>query len=185
MDSSEERALAFVDPNSVVESLSVRPGMRVADIGAGSGAYTVALAKKVGDSGKVYAIDLQKEMLSRIVSEAGHAGVGETVEVVWGDIDRKGGSKLADGILDMALLSNTLFQLEDKEAAFLEIHRTLKKGGLLVVVEWSDSFNNIGPHKDEVVTKVKASQLADAAGFSVKREFDAGAHHYGLVLQSH
>lgn len=182
MNSSEENNLPFLDPVAVVRDLGIRDGMKIADIGAGSGEYAFAMASLVGDTGRVYAMDVQKEMLTRIANEADKREL-KILETIWGDIDRTGGSKLADSSMDLVLISNTLFQLESKETAFSEIYRILKPGGVLAIVEWSDSFNNMGPHSDEVVNKQQATSLANAAGFVLEREFTPGSHHYGLLLK--
>lgn len=181
MDSAPALESRFVDPAQIVRALSVRPGLRVADVGAGSGVYALALARAVGEEGRVYAIDVQKDMLTRLANEVSRLGL-KNVEIIWGDVDRAGGSKIADASVDIALLSNVLFQLEAKDTALLEMFRILKPGGILAIIEWSDSFNGMGPHRDEVVLPQQAKQLADAAGFALKKEFSAGAHHYGLMF---
>ena len=73
--------------------------MRVADFGVGGGAYVIATAKKVGDTGKVYAIDVQKELVSKVKKMAQDEGL-ENVETLWGDIEEVGGAKLSDGAVD-------------------------------------------------------------------------------------
>lgn len=183
VDSSEREMDRFVDPIHVVREIGVPTGSRVADIGAGSGAYAFALGKVVGDEGRVYAIDVQKDMLTRIANEASKRGL-KNIDTIWADMDRSGGSKLADHSVDLVLFSNVLFQLEAKDIALLEAQRILKAGGTCAVVDWSDSFNGLGPHKDEVVTAGRVKELAGAAGFVLQRDFVAGAHHYGLVFKS-
>jgi len=170
----------FVDPEEVTRTVGVHSGMRIADIGAGSGAYTFACAKKVGDTGRVYAIDVQSDFLTRISNEAEGRGI-DNIEIVWGDAERHLGTKLAGASIDMALLSNILFQFEVKEDALKEVHRILKPEGTLVIVEWSDSFNGMGPATSDVVARDDAKSLADRAGFALVREFTPGKHHYGLI----
>lgn len=181
MNDSEGGKDRFVDPVQVVREIGVHAGSRVADIGTGSGAYALALAKVVGDEGRVYAIDVQKEMLTRLANEASKRGL-KNIDTVWADVDRSGGSKLADRSVDMVLFSNVLFQLEAKDIALLEARRILKKDGHCAIIDWSYSFNGMGPHKDEVVTVDTAKELARVAGFTLKRDFAAGTHHYGLIF---
>ena len=69
--------------------------MHVADLGAGSGHYTLAAAKKVGESGRVYAIEVQKDLLTRIKNLAQTEHINN-VEVIWGDVENRGGTKLKD-----------------------------------------------------------------------------------------
>lgn len=155
--------------------------MTVADFGSGSGHYTLAIAKRLEHSGHVYAIDIQKDLLTRIKNEAHKHGY-KNVEVIWGDLERPHASKIANGHADLVLMSNLLFQLEDKQQPLREAMRILKPRGRLVIIDWSESFGGLGPIKKHVVKRESASALAQAAGFKFVEEFDAGAHHYGLVL---
>lgn len=174
--------MTFADPQKIVRELGLRPGMRIADIGAGSGAYISPLAKLVGEEGRVYAIDVRHDSLRRIVHEAEAEGL-EMVETIWGDVDMPQGTHVADGALDMVLLSNTLFQLEQKDTALREIARILKPGGRLAIVEWSEGNGGIGPHTDHLLSKPAVLRLANEAAFTLMREFDAGTHHFGLLLK--
>jgi len=70
-------------------------GMKVADVGAGSGFYSLEAARKVGSSGRVYAIDVQKNLLERLRSQAISEGLGN-VEVVWGNAEKIGGTKVRE-----------------------------------------------------------------------------------------
>ena len=170
----------FVDPAQALRAVGIHAGTVVADIGTGTGAYALPLARLLGDNGRVYAIDIQQDLLTKLANEAKRQGL-DTIEVIWGDADRAGGTKLADNSVDMVLLSNTLFQLEAKDVALTEARRILKPEGQLVIIDWSESFNGLGPHKDDVVTSEQARKLAEGAGFTFSKEFAAGAHHYGLL----
>jgi ubiquinone/menaquinone biosynthesis C-methylase UbiE len=175
-------ALSFAHPQRNVAVLGIQPGMRVADFGSGSGAYVLAIAGQLAASGHVYAIDIQKDLLRRTHNEAAQRGY-KNVEVLWGDLEAKNGSKIADGTVDLVLISNLLFQVEGADAVVREAARILRPSGRLVIIDWEESFNNMGPHKDEVVTREEAYTFAQAAGLSFVSEFDAGAHHYGLIFR--
>jgi len=154
----------------------------VVDFGAGSGAYVFAIAKRLENTGHVYAVDIQQDLLRRIKNDAHRAGF-RNVEIVWGDLEHPGGSKIADRHADLVLISNLLFQVEDKRAVLEEARRILKLTGRLAVIDWSDSFGGIGPRKRDVVKKEQAVELCEASGFEVVQEFSAGAHHYGLIAR--
>lgn len=157
------------------------PGMIVADLGVGSGFYSLHAAKLVGDRGKVYAIDIQKDLLDRIRLQA-TKDRRYNVETIWGDCEKLGGTKLREMLVDVAIAANILFQLEKKDVFAQEVSRVIKRGGKLVVVDWTDSFNNLGPHADHVFTKAVAEELFKKHGFAVEKEIDAGAHHYGMIF---
>ncbi|RJR14151.1 class I SAM-dependent methyltransferase [Candidatus Parcubacteria bacterium] len=172
----------FAHPPRNVELLGIEPGMLVADFGSGSGAYVLAIAERLQNLGHVYAIDVQRDLLRRTANEATKAGF-KTVEVIWADLEMPNASKLASNTLDVVLISNLLFQVPDKQAILSEAYRILKKTGRLIVIDWSDSFGNLGPIKEDVVKKDAVLVLAQKVGFALAQEFSAGAHHYGLIFR--
>lgn len=174
--------VGFANPQQNVQKFGLKQGMKVADLGSGSGHYVLAMANLVGSTGRVYAVDVQKDLLTNIKNEATKRGY-DNVEVVWGDLERPGGAKIADGLLDLALISNTLFQVEHKQALLQEANRILKLGGFLVIIDWSESFGGLGPIASEVIDKEKAMEFVAVSGFALSGEFEAGAHHYGIMLR--
>ena len=172
----------FAHPATNIAALGVESGMMVADFGAGSGAYVLHIAEVLAKSGRVYAVDVQKDLLRRIHTEAHKRGLDAAMEFIWGDLEAPGGSKIADGKLDLVLVSNLLFQIPDKAAILREARRILKPTGRLALIDWSESYGGMGPQREDVVGKSAALALADTNGFELTREFHAGAHHYGLLL---
>jgi ubiquinone/menaquinone biosynthesis C-methylase UbiE len=172
----------FAHPTHNTAALGIKTGMLVADFGAGSGAYVLAIAKELENTGRIFAVDIQRDLLRRIRSEASLRGY-KNVELICADLEKPEASKLADRTLDLVLISNLLFQLDDKASVLSEAWRILKPTGQLAVIDWLESFNNMGPVKQHVVTKEKTLELATSAGFELTREFEAGAHHYGLVFR--
>jgi len=171
--------MAFSDPKKNIDQFGIPEGAHVADLGCGSGFYSIAAAKKVGEEGKVYAVDIQQEMLPRLAAEAADEEI-EHLEVIWGDIERPGGTQLGDGVVDVVILSNVLFQAENIDVIFTEAHRILRPGGRMLVVEWSDS-SGLGPER--VVSEHTVRQALQKRGFVVANNIDAGDHHYGLSVQ--
>ena len=172
----------FAHPVRNAAALGIQPGMKVADFGSGSGAYVLAIAAQLQHSGHVYAIDIQKDLLRRTHNDAAKRGF-KNVEIVWADLEAPGGSKIADNALELVLISNLLFQIDDKRAVVVEAKRILRPNGRLAVIDWSDSFNMTGPHKDDVVRKEDVLTLARAVELTFVKEFTAGAHHYGLIFR--
>lgn len=172
----------FSDPTDHIEYLELATGMYVADIGAGSGHHAILIAKAIGNEGKVYAIDVQKELLSRLKNEALLENL-HNIEIIWSDIEKQGSTRLADNLVDRALFSNVLFQLEDKKSAVSEIHRILKPGGKVVIIDWAESFGGMGPHKDMIINPLEAEYLFTSEGFIKEGNLHPGEHHYGLILK--
>lgn len=179
--SLERGSDTFANPEANVRRIGFKEGMKVADFGAGSGAYTIALASVVGPSGVVYAVDVQRDLLTRIQNNATHAGYNN-IEIVWGNIEVPGGVGIRDNLLDGVVLSNTLFQVDDKINTVKEAWRVLRPGGTLAVIDWSDSFGGLGPPQNAVVTQAEATLLCTDNGFAFKKDIEAGKHHYGLLF---
>jgi len=176
------QAKDFADPQRVLAQIGLEPGMVLADFGAGSGAYALAAARILGESGRVYAIDVQKDLLRRISNEAAHRRL-KNVDVIWADLEIPHASKLADHSVDIVIISNLLFQLVDKIPPLREAHRILKKHGRLLLIDWSDSFRHLGPPPEDVVTESAAQAFAERARFAIHKSVSAGVHHYGLLLK--
>lgn len=175
----------FSDPKKNVLEFGFLPGHKVADMGTGAGHYALALSEVLGPTGKVFAIDVNTEMLVRLKNEAVRRSI-ENVEVILGDIEEVGGTKLRDAIADGAVFSNIFFQLDDPKSAVEEVKRILRPGGRVCVVEWADlNFLSeaLEKHKKQAVPEKDARQFFSAAGFNFLRKFDAGEHHYGLIFK--
>lgn len=172
----------FVDPNVVASHFHIREGDVVADFGAGSGFFVEVLARLVGQNGRVYACEIQRELVEKLGTLVRTKGLF-AVDPLWCDMEVKGGVKIADGVLDVAIMVNTLFQLEEKEIALAEAARTLRSGGKFFVIDWSESFGGLGPQPNQVITAKQAQGLLESSGFVFERSFDAGDHHYGLAFR--
>lgn len=172
---------AFTNPEANIGALGIYEGMYIADLGAGVGAYTIPLAERVGETGRVYAVEVQKDFLTNIKNEATARGFNN-VELLWGDIERLGGTKIKDEGVDAVVISNVLFQADDKKGLLNEASRILKTGGKLLLVDWSDSFKGLGPTQAMVVTRDRALSICEKAGFVLKNEIPAGEHHYGFIM---
>ena len=174
--------MEFAAPRQNIAQFGLREGMHVADLGAGSGHYTLAAAKKVGESGRVYAIEVQKDLLTRIKNLAQTEHINN-VEVIWGDVENRGGTKLKDGSVDAVIISNILFQSENKGGLIAEAHRILKSKGKALIIDWIDSYGGMGPPANNIVSSDEARRLCEEAGFSFEREFPAGAQHFGFIVK--
>ncbi|MFH1170101.1 MAG: methyltransferase domain-containing protein [Candidatus Vogelbacteria bacterium] len=173
--------MAFSDPKSVVAQFHLQPGMTVADFGTGSGAYALALDRAVGPEGKVYAIDIQKELLARLGRAAKDLHL-HNIEVIRGDLEVVHGSTLADHTVDFVVIANLLFQTSAKYILVREAKRILKLDGRVALIDWSNSFGGLGPKPEAVVTPAEAKKIFAEAGFAFLNDFPAGDHHYGLMF---
>ncbi len=172
----------FVVPDVAATHFHLREGDVVADFGAGSGYFIPTLARLVGSTGRVYACEIQRNLLDKIGDLARSNGLAQ-VQPLWADVEVIGGSKIPDGALDVALMVNTYFQFEARATALAEVARTLRSGGKFFLIDWSDSFGGLGPQPAQVVPQAVAQAETESCGFVFEHSFDAGDHHYGLAFR--
>jgi ubiquinone/menaquinone biosynthesis C-methylase UbiE len=173
----------FSSPHENVLQLGLHEGMKVGDFGAGSGHYARAAAAIVGHSGKVYAIDVQEDVLKHLKLNT-HAHHQSIIETLWGDIEKPGGTHLRDASLDAVIVANTFFQIENRFGFLKELQRVLKPGGKLMLVDWAGSYGGMGPTPEKVVTEHAAEAFFINGGFHKVKSFRGGPHHYGIVFNS-
>lgn len=172
----------FGEPRTIVSHFHLHEGDVIADFGAGSGHYMKPLANAVGKSGSVYLCEIQKNLVEALGNKKREERIANA-HPLWCDMEAQNGIKLKDGALDAGLVSNVLFQFVNKQEGLREIARTIHTGGKLFVIDWSDSFGNLGPRPQDVVTESQAQKLVLEAGFTYDHSFPAGDHHYGLVFR--
>ena len=119
-------------PDLVLAALDLAPGMRVADIGAGTGFYSWRIAQRVGGTGRVYAVDIQPEMLRMLARQLARRGAVNVEPVLGSATD----PRLPEGTLDLALMVDVYHEFEYPYEMLAAIVRALKPGGRLVFVEF-------------------------------------------------
>jgi SAM-dependent methyltransferase len=152
---SEER------PDTVLRLLNLKPGDTVADIGAGSGYFTRRLARAVGAGGRVFAVDIQPQMLTELTNRLARAGITNVSPVLGGERD----PGLSPASIDLALLVDVYHELEYPFEMLGAMSRSLKPGGRVVLVEYraEDPAIPIKPlHK---ISEAQARRELAAAGF--------------------
>ena len=176
----------FTDPIKNLRAFGLREDSIVADLGAGTGYYSLAAYMMV-PQGKVYAVEIAKDFLTTIKNRALEAKC-DNLECLWGDVEKIGGTNLGDNIVDAVIASNILFQVEDKNKFIDEIKRILKPGGKVLLVDWlvdsspenAVEFSFAKPKG--TLSAHRAREVFERKGFVLGRDIDAGAHHYGMIL---
>jgi len=174
--------MSFVRPEETIETFELGPGMTVADFGCGSGHYTIAAAKRVGEKGRVYALDIQKDLLQSVKSTAELNNL-KNIEIIWADLDLPQGSRLADNSVDFVIISNILFQSENRQQIAQETSRILKEGGRVAIIEWEKEGGKAGPLLEKRIAKEETRTIFLEQGFKLEKEFQPGESHYGLIFK--
>jgi ubiquinone/menaquinone biosynthesis C-methylase UbiE len=116
----------------LLPELQLKPGMTVADIGAGTGYFSRRMARVVGATGSVYAVDVQPEMLAMLQTLAKQPGLGNIKPILGSSAD----VKLPAGSIDLAIMVDVYHELEYPAEVLASIVRALRPGGRLVFVEY-------------------------------------------------
>ena len=169
----------FLSPDEILDQLNLKPDMVAADFGCGSGGFTIPLAKRLKE-GLVYAVDIQESPLSALKSRALLENV-TNIRITRSDLEKPKGSAVPDSSLDLVLISNLLFQIKNKTAIISEAKRVLKKGGVLLVIDWVPRAPQ-GPAEGRISAK-EVKKIAKDIGLELEKEFEAGKYHYGLVFE--
>jgi ubiquinone/menaquinone biosynthesis C-methylase UbiE len=166
----------FLNPEDVLKQLKLKKDMTAADFGSGSGGWAIPLAKKL-EEGKVYAIDILEEPLSALRSKALLEKVFN-IKLILADVEKD--IDLPKESLDIILMTNLLFQVDDKKKVLEQGKKFLKKGGKILIVDWEQSAP-LGP-KEGRVSSEEIKILASEIGLKLENEFPAGSQHYGLIF---
>ncbi|MFH0815450.1 MAG: class I SAM-dependent methyltransferase [Methanobacteriota archaeon] len=173
LDSPERRT--YLDPDAVVEQLDIKRGAVTADVGAGTGYFSIPLAGLVGGTVKVYALDLSAEMLEALRARAKGMDNISTVLTTEDSIP------LDDGSIDLALMVNVFHEL-DGDGTLREVMRILRPGGRLAIADWKKRPMTKGPPYGHRISEDAAVERVTALGLEFYNWFEPGPYHYGLIF---
>jgi ubiquinone/menaquinone biosynthesis C-methylase UbiE len=171
------------DIDFILRHLELKERDKVADLGCGSFAYfTFKAARLVGERGKVYAVDIIKNIVEDVEKEAWQQNLKQ-IKSIWSNLEVYKGTKIESSSLDKALLINTLNQSSDKEAMIKEANRMLKSGGKLLVVDWKLSAAPFGPEPHRRINPHILKEKLKQYNLQTEKEFEAGAFHYAIIFK--
>ncbi len=165
------------DPESILKSAGVMRGMTVADLGCGSGFFTIPLGSMVGEAGKVFAVDSRPAALERL-RENLNSVTRSVVRTVQADVSK---TSIPSSSVDVAFVSNLLHDIDDKAEFMLEVRRMLKPTGRLVVVDWRRIEMEFGPPLEIRLDEKSVREILKAGGFEITDTLKPDPYHYGFV----
>jgi len=165
----------------IVDALHLKPGMLVADVGAGTGLFSKLFSPRVGVTGKVYAEDISRVFVDNIGRIAREQGLGNIVPVLGSDRD----AKLPAASLDLIFVCDTYHHFEYPKTMLASLRAALKPGGQLAVIDFERDpgrssdwiLNHVRAGKQTVIAEIKA------AGFSLSREETFLTTNYYIVFK--
>jgi len=166
-------------PSKAIAALQLRPGQVVADIGAGSGYYTMLLSAAVGARGRVYATDIQPEMLALIKKKLEQHPV-TNVELVLGTATE---SRLPDGSLDLALMVDVYHELAQPQLFLESLNRAIKPDGRLVLIEFRKESAWVPIREEHKMSVREARVELEAEGYRFDRVIDILPWQHILVFR--
>jgi ubiquinone/menaquinone biosynthesis C-methylase UbiE len=156
-------------PDQILEAISLKPGMNIADIGSGGGYFSLRFAKIVGEEGKVYAVDTNSNLLNFVKNSANAKGLDNIIPTI-----ASGDSlNIPKNSLDFIFMRNVTHHLKNRMRYFKDLQKYLKSEGKIIVIEYGRgkpfSFLRIFKH---YVLKEIIQQEMNEAGYIFKKEFD-------------
>jgi ubiquinone/menaquinone biosynthesis C-methylase UbiE len=155
-------------PDKALDLIGIQPGMTIADVGAGTGYMTLRIAKRVGPKGKVYANDIQPEMLERLGENARRANL-DNIETVLGS---ESDAKLPEGRMDLIILVDVYHEFSRPQEMLRSMRRALKADGKLVLLEYKKEDPSIPIRPDHKMLTADAKIEVEAEGFELDKVID-------------
>ena len=166
-------------PSKAIPALGLRPGDVVADVGAGSGHYTVRLAQAVGPTGRVVATDLQAGMLDLLRARVARERLAN-VEVVPGGADDP---RLTPKTFDLLLMVDVYHELASPQVFVRRLKEALKPGGRLVLIEFRKEDPRVPIREEHKMSVEEVRQELAADGFRIERVIDVLPWQHIIVLR--
>ena len=157
-----ERIL-WLPPSEVVDTLALKPGEVIADVGAGTGYFSIPMARAILPGGRVYAVDVQQEMLSLLKKKLGQHFL-TNLELVHADAIT---TKLPGASIDLVFMANVWHEFDARNAVLRESIRILKPSGRIAILDWRpDVEPEYGPPLEHRLSASEAKAELTIEGFS-------------------
>ena len=169
---------AWQRPDRIMDELGIGERSVVADLGAGGGWFTVHLAARVGPNGRVYAEDIQPEMLQAITRRVKRLGFGNVEPRLGTAVD----PRLPKGSLDAALIVDSYNEIEQPLTLLRNLATSLKPNGRIGIVEFKKDGGGPGPAMEERIDPERVVNDANRAGLTLQSRGDFLRYQYLLIF---
>jgi ubiquinone/menaquinone biosynthesis C-methylase UbiE len=166
-------------PEHVVQALGLKPGQRVADIGAGTGYFNRHLARAVGRKGKVYAIDIEPQMVEHMRERAEREETPQ-VEAILGAPDDP---RLPEGGVDLVLIVDTYHHVDSRVRYLRRLASRLRPGGRVAIVDFEKRELPVGPPLEHKLSRDEVVGEFVEAGYSLSSEPGGLPYQYFLLFE--
>ncbi len=169
--------LEWQRPVAILDFLAIELGSTVADIGAGTGYFTVYLSTAVGSQGRVFAVDIEPAMIEYIRKRQ-HLQAKQVIPLLGAPDD----PRLPDDEIDVAVIINTWHHIEGRPAYINRLEKVLSPAGRVAVIDWRDGELPVGPPPSERLARERVVAEFSAAGWTLGAESYALPYQYMLVF---
>jgi ubiquinone/menaquinone biosynthesis C-methylase UbiE len=167
------------NPEAILADIGLKAGLTFMDIGCGGGFFALPAARIVGESGKVYGIDINAESISQLRALADREGLNN-LELTVG---RAEDVVLCESCADIIFFGIVLHDFEDAAKVLQNAKKMLNPAGRLVNLDWKKTTMPLGPPLPIRFSEEKSAQLIEAAGLKVVSVSDVGPYHYIIVAR--
>jgi ubiquinone/menaquinone biosynthesis C-methylase UbiE len=169
---------AWQKPREVVAALELRPGMRVADLGAGTGYFSRWLSEAVGPTGTVFAVDPEPNLVGYLRTRAEREHTDNVVPVL-ASFDNP---RLPAGVVDVVLIVDTFHHIDDRLTYFRNLRRVLAPGGRVAVVDWQQGKLPVGPPPEHKLARSVVVNEMSESGYRLVATPTVLEYQYFLVF---
>jgi ubiquinone/menaquinone biosynthesis C-methylase UbiE len=166
-------------PSKALDALELKPGMVVADIGAGSGYYSTRIAKRVGPTGRVYATDIQQGMIDILDRRIKSEGLTNITTVLGGMDD----PRLPPASIDLAIMVDVYHELQQPQVFLQRLKGTFKPNGRLVLLEFRKEDPKVPILEVHKMSVAEVKQEMEAEGFVLDKVIDVLPWQHIIVLR--
>ena len=166
-------------PSKALDALDLKPGMVVADIGAGSGYYASRIAKRVGPTGRVYATDIQPGMIEILDRRIKSEGLSNVTTILGGMDD----PRLPPASIDLAIMVDVYHELQQPQLFLQRLKGTFKPGGRLVLLEFRKEDPKVPILEVHKMSVAEVKQELEAEGFVLDKVIDVLPWQHIIVLK--
>jgi ubiquinone/menaquinone biosynthesis C-methylase UbiE len=165
-------------PDQIMDALQIGDGSVVADLGAGGGWFTIRLARRVGPNGRVYAEDIQPEMIGAIERRVAREGLRNVIPRLGTPVD----PEIPDGTVDAVLIVDAYHEIEDPVTLLRNVGKDLKPKGVIGIINYKKDGGGPGPAMEERVDAEQVIADARAAGLELRRRYNFLPYQYLLTF---
>ncbi len=166
-------------PRELVAALELRPGMRVADLGAGTGYFSRYLSEAVGPAGAVFAVDTEPNLVVHLRARAEREHTGNVVPILASADD----PRLPADSTDVVLIVDTYHHIDDRRGYLRRLQRVLRERGRVVVVDWQKQPLPVGPPPDHKLAREQVVDEMTAVGYRLVADPAILPYQYVLIFQ--